>query len=262
MELYTLLENISLTFIFEVRKVINLTKVLRESLDPKTIMSRDGSAAKQLQPQDICEFLKNVEKSLKDNPKQDPIIIKLPKGEKKKELIREFVSYPEYHRLAAEMVLVYLISIEESFIKEIIKPILFFRKELLMSRDKNICYEYLCAFNSIEEVIGYMVEEESSRIGTNIDAQAKYFSGRPFLIDVKEFKNWKRLREANYRRHLIVHSQAITDRDYCKSTGYRKTGVHLRTNFDYVDTIANDLIAFIKFFRKQLMMKFKIQKPR
>lgn len=156
----------------------------------------------------------------------------------------------------SEMSLVYLISYQEAFIQEYFKEILISQRELLKS-EKTLTFKEICDFNSIDSLIEHMAQKEVDKnLDDGIDEFEKYIDKRFGLPVEKEFLEWKTVREASYRRNIIVHNRGRTNEKYCSKTGHRKTNEHLKTDSAYVQNATNAVLSFIDFIHSKMCKKF------
>ncbi len=157
----------------------------------------------------------------------------------------------------AEMTLSHLISYQEAFIKEHLRIVLISHGSILKSKKKQLTYEEICKFQSIKSLISHMAQKEVDGLGYgSVDDVAKYFENQ-FNLSFEKFPNWQILREAAYRRNLIVHSSGVTNDAYCDKTGYEKKDEYLKTDTDYVKKICHLLCEFINFLHDEMIKKFK-----
>ena len=164
----------------------------------------------------------------------------------------------KYSGFLGEMTLSYLISHQEAFIKEYLYVILTNRKSILKSKEKQLSYDEVCGFKSIRSLISYMAHKEADTLGyDSIDEIAKNFR-KQFDVDFEKFTNWADLREATYRRNLIIHNGGVTNDIYCSKTGYKQQNEHLSTKADYVKNICKFLLGFIEFLHDQMAKKLKL----
>ena len=155
----------------------------------------------------------------------------------------------------AEMSLVWIISLQEAFIKEYLKTLLVRRPEIMKS-SKQLSYEVICSYTSMENLLEGLAQREVDESGRNIDQVAKYFEDRLGISLPSLLPNWEALREANYRRNLVVHNRGITNRIFCDATGYPRTGDRLTPTIEYDDRIIDHVWEFIKRVHEQVVEKF------
>lgn len=162
-------------------------------------------------------------------------------------------------KFLTEMTLSYLISYQEAFIKDYLFQILLSNKDMLRSGTK-ITQEEILDYNSMKALRTALAQREVDSVGYgSIDDTSDYFSKR-FNVDLSEFDNWAYLREATYRRNLIVHNRGITNDLYCRKTGFGSKGKHLQTDIDYVVKLAQVLIDFIAHIHLAILNKLKLDK--
>lgn len=182
-------------------------------------------------------------------------------SEKLKKLLIGSIITPIKHKIIlAEMSLSYLVSFEEAFLKDYLRAILSSRRTLLMSKKKQLSYEVICKHRSMASLIRSLSQKEVDTFGFgSIDDFAKYFFDK-FNIDFGIFSHWEDLREATYRRHLLVHNNGITNDRYCRATGFKETNKHLDTDIYYCITAGKILLEFMNFIHERMMKKLKLSK--
>lgn len=167
----------------------------------------------------------------------------------------------KYIEFLAEMTLVYLISFYEAFIKDYLKAIVTSRYEILRSK-KTLTFEEIISFQSINELVEFMAEKEVAGLAyDSVDDVAKYFNEKFNINFGKNFQLWPIIREASYRRNIIVHNRGITNKIYCTKTGHKKIGEKLDTDITYVVNVCNAAIDFMDFTHKQSKKKFANVRP-
>lgn len=166
-------------------------------------------------------------------------------------------------KILAEMALTYLISYQETFIKEYIKEILISRRDLLKTNKKTLTFEEICDFDSMEPLILHMVQEDVDKtFYGGIDDIADYLNKRFGLSMQSEFKDWEIIREASFRRNLIIHNKGITNKIYCLKTGHKETNSHLSTDMDYVLNATNAVFSFFDFIHTRMHEKLGLPQPK
>jgi hypothetical protein len=162
----------------------------------------------------------------------------------------------KHSEFLAEMTLVYVMSFYEAFVKDYLKEILVFRRELLFSK-KTLTFEEAASVQSIDELISYMAEKEVEGLAyESVDDLAKYFDDKLNINIVKTFVLWSIIREASYRRNIIVHNRGITNKIYCIKTGHKKIGEDLQTDIAYVIAVTDAVKAFLDFLHETVKRKF------
>ncbi|MBM4141310.1 MAG: hypothetical protein FJ242_07495 [Nitrospira sp.] len=167
----------------------------------------------------------------------------------------------KHSEFLAEMTLVYLISFFEAFVKDYLRAILTSRSEILSSK-KILIFEEVATFQSMRELVRYMAEKEVAGLAyDSVDDVANYFNAKFNINFVRDFLLWPIIREASYRRNIVVHNLGITDKTYCLKTGHKKMGEHLDTSIEYVVKVCDAAIDCIHFTHKRAKKKFVNARP-
>ncbi len=184
------------------------------------------------------------------------------KSDKLGELIFGLIIPLKQKTFLAEMTLAYLISYQEAFIKEYIKEIMISRRDLLKNK-KTITFEEICDFDSMNSLILHMAQEDIDKtLYGGIDDIADYLDKRFGLSLQSEFIDWKIIREASYRRNLIIHNQGITNKIYCFKTGHQKTNERLLTDISYVQNATKAVFSFFDFIHSRMHEKLGMSQPK
>lgn len=132
----------------------------------------------------------------------------------------------------------------------------------MLKSGKSITFEEVCSLPSKKALLEALAEREVDAISyKNIDELAKYFEDRLGITLSRHFPEWEALREASYRRNLILHNQGVTNQIYCSKVGYPKKGERLDTDATYVDRVAGVILDFIHFADLQVRDKLKLEAP-
>lgn len=209
----------------------------------------------------LAQFFKEAEQKMETQPAgQLSVTIKSEKVGRFLMSIIEKAVFPDTHtRFLLEMSLVYLISFQEAFVKDYLKAIFMHRHTMLKS-GKTITFNEALSFDSLESLIDGLAEKEVNVISyMNIDEVATYFRDRLSVMLPEDFSGWTALREASYRRNLIIHNKGTTNDVYCSKTGYAKKGEKLKTDAKYVENVAKVIVDFIHFIHAKLIDKLKLQ---
>lgn len=151
-----------------------------------------------------------------------------------------------YQSLLGEMVLSYLFVIQEAFIKDYVYAVLTANQNILKTWDKKITYNELFNFSSMDEAVADIAQQIVDTFGHKDDA-FKYLKSK-FKLDLTQFKDWEKLKEATLRRDLIVHNSRNITKTYRKETGYKGERTRLKTDVTYTRNIAGIVLAFFDFF--------------
>jgi hypothetical protein len=160
----------------------------------------------------------------------------------------------------SEMSLSYLISHQEAFIKDYLYQILIHRQSLLRS-GATMTFLEIKKHSSMKSLIASIAQKEVDSIGHgSIDDAADYIQ-KKLNIDMTEFPKWEKLREACFRRNIIIHNKGVTNEIYCKKTGYKDRNKHIGTTNKYVLNAIDDVKSMINFLHKCILQKFKLEEP-
>jgi len=152
------------------------------------------------------------------------------------------VRYPEFLYSTA---LTHSIAVFESFLRDFLIAIFSNRPDTLKS-ESSATYEDILSFGSMKELIRHLATTRAEKvIKENIDKVADKLR-EDFNFDVSRFKQFNILREASYRRNVVVHNGGITDKDYCNKIPDVRIGVTLSTDFQYIETLTIVIGQFIE----------------
>lgn len=163
---------------------------------------------------------------------------------------------PQYRMFLAEMALAYLVALQEAFVKDYLQELFASRSRLLKS-GKQVTFEEVCSHRSMRTLLQYLAEKEVETVSyKNIDKLAKYVETRFNLSLACSFPSWEELREASYRRNVIVHNHGKVSQIYVNKVGRGKVGEKMHTDAEYVVKTASFIRNFIEFFDESLARKF------
>jgi len=121
------------------------------------------------------------------------------------------IRYPE---LLYSVALTYTIVVFESFLDDFVIAIFTYRPDTLKS-ESTATYKNILSFGSMKELMGYLATTKAKKfLDGNIDVVVDNLKSE-FNFDISGFKEFDILREASYRRNIVVHNRGITDKDYC-----------------------------------------------
>jgi hypothetical protein len=133
------------------------------------------------------------------------------------------------------------------------------RPELLKS-SKNLSYDDALRFRSIKNLSRHLARCETDAIGHgNVDDLATYLQRR-YEIQVQQEAFWLSVREASYRRNLIVHNRGVVNEIYRSKIGGR-VGSQLDTNGAYLSSVLRAINDFIEYIHVSVSHKLKISGP-
>lgn len=170
--------------------------------------------------------------------------------------LREGVKPFVHIRYLMEMVVVYLVTIEEAFVADYLRALFHVRPSLLRTEKKlDLTFEEASDLDSYEALRNYLEDsaiEPLTRGG--IDELSSYLKKR-LNLRLEEFPDWGRVREASYRRNLIVHNKGEVNKTYRDKTGYKGADGYLDIGKPYVSNLANAIVDFIDFMHDRISSK-------
>lgn len=254
MSLLKEIESIITLYKDDIKQIENFIGGIEKSIKRKTKRKPKAGFSKEekKQMENFVEILSGVIED-KNNKK---LSIKVSKNVSLR--IVQLALSVKHEEFLYNMALSFLIAHQEGFIKDYIFQILLHRKSMLKSGNK-ISFEELLNFRSIKELIKDLAQREVDTLGYgSIDDINIYFE-KKFNIALSEFKRWELLREANYRRNILIHNKGRTNQKYCEKTGYEIKNKLLTTNGQYVHELAGTLINFINFIHGAICEKLRLK---
>ena len=160
-----------------------------------------------------------------------------------------------------KMTLVYLFAIFEAFNKDFFFKLYSSKPELMKSDQKQISYEEILNFPSLEELHKNIASKEVDKLGRiNIDKLAKMLNDK-FKINIEEdFEYWDVLRENYYRRNIVVHYNGKISEDYLKKMNppSEKLNDELVVDPSYVHFCSYNIGAYLDFIFSKIKEKFNL----
>ncbi|MBK7381119.1 MAG: hypothetical protein IPJ03_19380 [Ignavibacteriales bacterium] len=135
-----------------------------------------------------------------------------------------------------------LVSIYDSFLGQLIKVMLENKSEILNSTDKNIPFNKILEFNTINDAKDFIIEKEvESVLRTSHSDQIKWLENKLGIPLKKELDIWPSFIELTERRNLYTHSNGVVSSQYlsvCSSNLVTfekkfKVGDELKATIDY-----------------------------
>lgn len=158
-----------------------------------------------------------------------------------------------------EMTLTYLMAAFESFLKEYFTVLLSQNSVLIKSSKKQIAYEELVAFTTMEEIKEHIASKEIDKvIAEGIDDFQRFCKEKFSLEMHDEIPCWGDLREAWFRRNVVVHNRSETDEKYCLKTKMPRLGVKLNTDGEYIEKLSIVLRESALLLNKTLCEKLNL----
>jgi hypothetical protein len=140
---------------------------------------------------------------------EDPIVDKVMLEETKLYNHREHI-----RRSSKEMILIYLITIFEEFLDNLLSSHSRKRPEILKSSRRSITYQEAFQYADLNELLKAGSKREArSVIDMDVDKLGKYLSTK-FKLNLNQRRDWDQFKEFFYRRHIIVHNYGYPDSIY------------------------------------------------
>lgn len=140
---------------------------------------------------------------------EDPIVDKVMLEETKLYNHREHI-----RRSSKEMILIYLITIFEEFLDNLLSSHSRKRPEILKSSRRSITYQEAFQYADLNELLKAGSKREArSVIDLDVDKLGKYLSTK-FKLNLNQRRDWDQFKEFFYRRHIIVHNYGYSDSIY------------------------------------------------
>jgi hypothetical protein len=228
----------------------NLSKVFDEHKSELTNEDAEALVA-------IAEALRQVaDEGLR---KKKPSGRTVPTTFRASQMIIKVIQAIKSKEFLAEMALSYIISFQEGFIKDYLELVFYNRSKLLIS-NKNLSYHDALSFNSISNLRRYLAKSETDILGYGgIDDLEAYFQ-KKFNISVQQEPFWPGVREASYRRNLIIHNRSVVNKVYREKIGSHISNSKLETDSKYVSNATDDIVSFMDFVHHSIANKLKLKK--
>ncbi|MDD7914061.1 hypothetical protein [Polaribacter ponticola] len=141
----------------------------------------------------------------------------------------ELKKIDQYPKTITPMILVYLTSTFEIFLKSIIRILLKFNPEPIKNNDKKIPLQTILASSDLDELLDLILEQITHDLGyKNISEQISYlntkininlsFKKLKGLIANRRFINIEEIQEIFLIRNLVLHNGGIVNKQYLNLT--------------------------------------------
>jgi hypothetical protein len=129
------------------------------------------------------------------------------------------IRYPQF---LYNMAVTHTIAFFESFLKDFLISIFTLRPKTLKSGNM-ATYEEILSFSSRKKLIGHLASNRADKIlEGDLYANVSDKLNKTFSIDISKFDKFNIIHEAFCRRHIIVHNDGVTDKDYCEKYSTQK----------------------------------------
>ena len=157
------------------------------------------------------------------------------------------------------MALTHVITTFEAFLNDFLVAIFTQRPNTLKSQN-TVTFEQILSFSSMKQLINELsITRTRNILNENIDTIAKNLKDT-FSIDITTLDGFDIIREACYRRNIIIHNKGITDKKYCDQIPNSEIGVTLLTDSQYVGDVITAAGLFIDGLDKCFSSKIRYSK--
>jgi len=165
-----------------------------------------------------------------------------------------------YSRFLYDMAVTHTIALLESFLSDFLVAIFTLRPNTLKSGN-TATYEDILSFSSKKELIRHLASNRAEKIleGDLYHDVADELN-KTFSIDISKFDKFNIIHEAFCRRHIIVHNDGITDKEYCRKIPNSKKGEQLSTDLKYIETLFTTIGQFIDYLDGCFSRKMRYRK--
>lgn len=154
------------------------------------------------------------------------------------------IRYPEF---LYNMALTHTIAFFESFLNDFLVAIFTLRPNTLKS-ENTATYEEILSFSTRKKLIGHLASNRADKIlEGDLYADVADKLNKAFSIDVSKFDKFNIIHEAFCRRHIIVHNDSVTDKEYCNKIPNSQRGKRLSTDLQYIETLLITMGEFIDY---------------
>jgi hypothetical protein len=149
-----------------------------------------------------------------------------------------------YPAFTYDMALTHTVTTLEAFLSDFLVVIFTQRPSTLKSQN-SATFEQILSYSSMKQLINALaISRAKSTMDENIDTIGKNLEDT-FSIDITTLNGFDIIREASYRRNIIVHNKGKTDKKYCNKIPNSGIGVRLSTDSQYVGAAITAVGQFI-----------------
>lgn len=259
------LDDVRLRYRDQVMQIRGLADVFAEAMSPeldkigplledKQIMAAIVGAAKN--PHDFAERRKGDTISFLAELPKIVELAKLP--DEVVRAMQEASRLAQRTRFVEEMVLAHMIAFQEAFVADYLRALFRVRPQILKTKKKlGLTFEKACSFESLDEFKEYLASEDIDPLFYGgIDRVAEYFHNR-LNLNLEESSGWEKMREASFRRNIVVHNKGEVNDVYRANTHYNGPAGHPPWDASYLDKVTDATVSFIDFVHEKLSKQMK-----
>ena len=167
------------------------------------------------------------------------------------------IRYPEF---LYNMALTHTIAFFESFLNDFLVAIFALRPNTLKS-ENTATYEDILSFSSMEKLIVHLASNRADKmLEGDLYTEVADKLNKTFSINISEFDKFDIIHEAFCRRHIIVHNDGVTDKEYCKKIPNSQIGKKLSTDLQYIETLLATMGQFIDYLDGRFSRKMRYRR--
>ena len=152
-----------------------------------------------------------------------------------------------YPRFLYDMAVTHTIAIFESFLNDFLVAIFTLRPNTLKSQNTTT-YEEILSFSTRKKLIGHLASNRAEKIlEGDLYSDVADKLNKTVSIDISKFDKFNIIYEAFCRRHVIVHNDGVTDKEYCKKISNSQIGKRISTDLQYIETLFTTIGQFIDY---------------
>jgi len=171
-----------------------------------------------------------------------------------------FLKPVRYPRFLYDMAVTHTIAIFESFLSDFLIAIFTLRPDTLKSGN-TATYEDILSFSSRKKLIGHLASNRTQKIlEGDLYCDVADQLNKTFSIDISKFDKFNTIHEAFCRRHIIVHNNGVTDKEYCKKIPNSQIGKKLSTDLQYIETLLTTMGQFIDYLDDRFSRKMRYRR--
>lgn len=156
--------------------------------------------------------------------------------------------------IAYRMAHVYMISIYEGFVKEVLSQLFINYQDLLVDAKNSLN----TIKNMTQDDLNKLILKKTKYLA-NVENLEILLNHPNLKIDINnKFSKWNSFKENYYRRHVIVHKHGIYDGKYVIYTNMpnKLIGTEIKTDFAYIKELANNVCDIMGFLISQILSTF------
>ncbi len=162
----------------------------------------------------------------------------------------------EFRNLLPAMVLVYVVAVYEAFLKDYLEAVLCLRPGMMKGPKMEVSAGEVCDIDSLVALYAPQAQQTVDKLlRGGIDCHVDRIQEQFGIRIVGDFAYWETLREAYYRRNVIVHHSGTADSRYCRKYPSVEAGTRLTPDTPYVLQATESTSQFIHFLNVRITTK-------